>query len=227
MSSEHDGSPPTPAQLRLRDSFLFAAARRGRAVPPRPPEPTAAVAPVARPIAFNGDLVAALLAGRKTQTRRPVVPAPAHLRRATDADAVGGGVPVGADGRDVACPFGRFGDRLWVRERWAIDAATGAIVYAADPGAVPPDGRWRPSRFMPRSASRISLAVTAVRCEPLDRITDAGARAEGWPGAGEPLAWFRGVWEAIYSAGAAVWEARPLVWVVEFERVTDDSTAGA
>ena len=58
-----------------------------------------------RPILFNGDMVRAILAGAKTQTRRAVKPQP----RIVD------GVP---DWKSVRCPYGQPGDRLWVREAW-------------------------------------------------------------------------------------------------------------
>lgn len=94
-----------------------------------------------------------------------------------------------------ACPYGRPGDRLWVRETWSIEMLAGygtdkgyeseyEIRYRADDGERPihvaagePDpylalydsqqGAWRPSIHMPRLASRILLEVTAVRVERL------------------------------------------------------------
>jgi hypothetical protein len=90
-----------------------------------------------RPILFNGDMVRAILDGRKTQTRRPMKnqpPDPEAVRRlagdvfspllGTDGTwRVAGPVwavreLLGAEPR-WGCPFGKAGDRLWVRETWS------------------------------------------------------------------------------------------------------------
>lgn len=118
-----------------------------------------------RPIIFSAPMVLALLAGRKTQTRRL---ATSPLRRC--------GV----------------GDQLWVRENFALVGGgdPGLVITRADyPSCVPshyenvPESaaeiRWTPSIHMPRWASRLTLIVEAVRVEPLQAITDADALAEG------------------------------------------------
>lgn len=79
-----------------------------------------------RPILFSGEMVRAILAGRKTQTRRIVKPQPvAPLRFSIDRPAVGGSVAyfayVDAGGvhhneLSAECRYGQPGDRLWVRE---------------------------------------------------------------------------------------------------------------
>lgn len=71
-----------------------------------------------RPILFNSEMVAALLAGRKSVTRRPAKLTPAgHVKEPgsyrrwhpDDPEAV------------LACPLGKVGERLWVRETfWAL-----------------------------------------------------------------------------------------------------------
>ncbi|MFN7883589.1 MAG: hypothetical protein ACK5PF_11335, partial [bacterium] len=84
---------------------------------------------------------------------------------------------------------------------------------------------WRPSIYMPRWASRITLRITDVRVERLQDISEDDARAEGWPGPitetgfpiASPLAWFANVWTSINSAGT--WDANPWVWALTFERV--------
>lgn len=153
-------------------------------------------------------MVAALLAGTKTQTRRAV-----KLRAEVDED--------GADASDfvqrgvvrrpalygshaVPCPYGSPGDRLWVREtsiispkRWTADWALFSkecrrsdddndmrvVQYlATSPDREAADGyglKATPSIFMPRWASRITLDVTGVRVERLNAITEADAIAEG------------------------------------------------
>jgi hypothetical protein len=89
-----------------------------------------------RPILFSGEMVRALLDGRKTVTRRIVKPQPPAgceytingagdhalcFAAGTAASASPVCVPptgTSADHR-LRCPYGQPGDRLWVRETWA------------------------------------------------------------------------------------------------------------
>jgi hypothetical protein len=105
------------------------------------------------------------------------------------------------------CPFGDAGDLLWVREAWApcdhMTSISGSVLddpndiaYRADLSALiwqgegkrsPADTRtwgwknfkWRPSIYLPRWASRITLEVTQVRVQRLHEITGEDAIAEG------------------------------------------------
>ncbi|MHB1023314.1 MAG: ASCH domain-containing protein [Acidobacteriaceae bacterium] len=100
-----------------------------------------------RPILFSAPMVMAILEGKKTQTRRIW-----KLPKWADWDEMEGGEKKGclipSDPKlrgwlyvdEVACPYGRPGDRLWVREAWRIgawDCNTGviAIDYRADESA--------------------------------------------------------------------------------------------
>lgn len=106
-----------------------------------------------RPILFSGEMVCALLAGMKTQTRRVVKPMPPPVDAVTklagcdfsiftdhhaapDAYRVAG--PVWAVrqimGREPGwrCPYGAPGDRLWVRETWTMPTSALSIYYRAD-----------------------------------------------------------------------------------------------
>jgi hypothetical protein len=85
------------------------------------------------------------------------------------------------------------GDCLWVRETWQAlsfgdyqptkhhvsDVRYAATDRMADVAADVRGYPWRPSIFMPRWASRLTLDVTAVRCERLSDISEADAKAEG------------------------------------------------
>jgi hypothetical protein len=79
-----------------------------------------------RPILFSGQMVRAILDGRKTQTRRIVKPQPSpSLGLHPDYNDV---AKIGRNGRKpdqygifdgekcIPCPYGAPGDRLWVRE---------------------------------------------------------------------------------------------------------------
>lgn len=66
------------------------------------------------PILFSGEMVRAILEGRKTQTRRIVKP------RGVSSD-VAAWLHVMAKGVDMPCPYGQVGDRLWVRETFVLE----------------------------------------------------------------------------------------------------------
>lgn len=133
-----------------------------------------------RPILFSREMVRAILDGRKTQTRRVAF--------------------------KKYCPYGKPGDRLWVRETWScgiVNALPGIVYYAS----YADDKNWfrhlpcvygdligdswgilwnkyqdrkRPSIYMPRWASRILLEIVNIRLEHLHDINESDAQQEGW-----------------------------------------------
>lgn len=66
------------------------------------------------PILFSRPMVRAILAGTKTQTRRVVKPQP--VGNADVQFRVAAAVTLAPDGKQLRCPYGQTGDRLWVRE---------------------------------------------------------------------------------------------------------------
>ena len=169
--------------------------------------------PTERPLSFATDMLRAVRAGVKTQTRRPAYPQNAVWRD---------GKLWRTDGREIVCPFGLPGDRLWVRERFAfLNGDSGPVVYSADP--VKGRGRlqWQQSRYLPREASRMLLEVESTRAERLQSIGEADARLEGYPQseALAPLAWFRRLWDRLTMAEQLRWDANPWVWVVKFRMI--------
>jgi hypothetical protein len=185
-----------------------------------------------RPILFSAPMVRAILDGRKTQTRRKIKPGDwsveAHTME-TDWPYLphyltdGAAVP-------VKCPYGNPGDRLWVRETWANERDgtgcpddTGILYRATDPGWDDEDTglRWRPSIFMPRRASRITLEITDVRVQRLQDISDDDSRAEGYDRSHAfPREWFALLWESINGTGS--WAANPWVWAITFRKLGAD-----
>jgi hypothetical protein len=160
-----------------------------------------------RPILFSGTMVRAILDGRKTQTRRIVKLAgfdrsdtPGYAYHYRDRRGLWNDIKW-PEGIERLSPYGRPGDRLWVRERFRYyydEPGLWDCVQYADGSMMKPDGLgvadghrfsercradalWRPSIHMPRWASRITLEVVSVRVEQLRRITGGNAVAEGYP----------------------------------------------
>ena len=159
-------------------------------------------------------MVRAILNGSKTMTRRVVKLTDNGMAKLRGGyaqplrDGVGlvwrpyGGAPeqpMPPDKVSELCPYGKVGDRLWVREttrmRYMPNLLTGeptnaqAAEYEADGEPVlTPNGfdyAWWysrkscPSIYMPRMASRLTLEITDVRVERLQDISEADAKAEG------------------------------------------------
>ncbi|ECC1584405.1 hypothetical protein FNH94_17485 [Salmonella enterica subsp. diarizonae] len=76
-----------------------------------------------RGMIFNGEMVRAILDGRKTQTRRPIKWKQTRFTEVAERDD-GSLWPWAEDcerGGDIwfTCPFGEVGDRIWVRETFS------------------------------------------------------------------------------------------------------------
>lgn len=157
-----------------------------------------------RPILFSAPMVQAILAGRKTQTRRVMKSQPYTLRTEGFGYPTkqGGFVSLQSEHCRNECPYGKPGDRLWVRENfqpliadgvnWSdADYETGAgyaISYPATDGVKEFYDcrndeafcdRVTPSIHMPRWASRLTLEITEVRVQRLRDCTEGDAQAEG------------------------------------------------
>ena len=191
-----------------------------------------------KPILFSGEMVRAILEGRKTQTRRVMKPQPFE-----DKSYVGGfgwpysknsSVAVGAPHIGGYCPYGHWeGGRLWVRETWAChreldevvprDCIGSVIWYLATQENKHPDiGKTRPSIFMPQWASRIMLQITNVRVERVQDITDDDAIEEGVSRAntsipGYASTRFAKLWDSINAKRGFSWSSNPWVWVISFQ----------
>lgn len=197
-----------------------------------------------RPILFSGPMVRAILDGHKTQTRRIITPQPvfdgfwwSHKDYSTNGEeSFREGMPFFGK-----CPYGKPGERLWVRETCCCDGWS--VHYMADNGHVE-FGYTRyddalklhhyaggfskqvPSIHMPRWASRIDLEITSLRIERLNQITPEDAVSEGIEAfaaehklTGYWTTAFSRLWSTIHAAdGPNGWAANPWVWVVEFRK---------
>ena len=202
---------------------------------------------------MKGSLVRATLEGRKTQTRRPIKPQPDDDIVDVEYDAIAD-LWLGNTQEDndlgytsswaMRCPLGQAGDRLWVRETFAIvhpcrDCEAGYVDDIKQPSVIPKDNaggywvpwyrsdwkgdddtergfQWTPSIHMPRWASRIVLPLMSIRVERVQDITEEDAKAEGVePIGGSYREGFREVWQSIYGT----WDANPWVWVAEWKEI--------
>lgn len=176
------------------------------------------------PIIFNQEMVKAVTAGRKTQTRRVVrykgeLVDPGTLVGAVldEVPAIDSGTEIGKKFVARKCPYGKPGDKLWVRETFSDDPCIDFIAYRADDYIGDENIRWKPSIHMPRGFCRITLLVKTVRLERLQTISRSDAIAEGCPLGEEPLPWFEHLWSTINARRGFGWWVDPWVWVVEFE----------
>ncbi len=212
-----------------------------------------------KPILFSGEMVRAILEGSKTMTRRVVMPQPSyeydhapHLHNVGDvclSNLTGWPLIVKRIGRfgktaSAMFPYGVAGDRLWVRETFldASKALAGRVLYRADGDSA---CAWRPSIFMPRELSRITLEIINIRVERVQDIDANDALAEGvshtpfwqpkdvesrpfeeqwWDDfyfwSHYPQIAFRALWDSINAKRGFDWNVNPWVWVIEFKRLS-------
>ena len=199
-----------------------------------------------KPMLMNTEMVKAILAGRKTVTRRLIKPQPPfdndsiYLRYVKDGIArFGQGTPGNSCALcDRKMPY-QSGDVLYVRETWCKGSLNGGVeqyFYRADDNDF--HCQWRPAIHMPKEAARIFLRVIGVRVERLQDITLDDAIAEGcqgkFIGCGEcagagweilPEDEFADLWDSTIKKSdfdKYGWDANPWVFVISFERVLKD-----
>lgn len=195
-----------------------------------------------KPILFNTDMVRAILAGQKTQTRRLMKPQPTKPRW----NNIGWLGWDDGHGRRMKSPC-EAGDVLWVRETWSITDKCGLYpnwpsngihyMYKADDPdcSAAKEARWYPSIHMPKEAARIFLLVRCVWVECLREISVENCAAEGiWDDckassekyhenlkkAAYPKV-FSELWDSTIKKDDLPeygWNANPWVWAIEFER---------
>jgi hypothetical protein len=207
-----------------------------------------------RGILFSGPMVRAILDGRKTQTRRVVQNVPDAAVDITHNNARDVWFWVGEHSHlegEIINRYGKPGDRLWVRETWGVTAKVSTdcwmygpyndidkdfIGYRADDPE--PYWHWKPSIHMPRRFSRITLEITDVRVERLQRISGEDIDAEGVLSCDEwqdylanyesqqsaetrletPHEYWARRWDRI-NGKKHPWNSNPWVWVISFRQV--------
>lgn len=97
---------------------------------------------------------------------------------------------INGDIKIVKCPYGGIGDSIYCKETWRLDDTfkgggiprlgirygEGVEWKANNPNQ---SGKWKPSMFMPKWASRRSHILTNIRCERVQDITGEDAIREG------------------------------------------------
>jgi len=179
-----------------------------------------------RPILFTGEMVRAILAGHKTETRRV-------MKQAAEGDPV----------ILRQCPYGVPGDRLYVKE-----ALIGVVDTTLAPGETMPvaayeaDGAhiwtkdkyrepwgWKktrlPSMFMPKRFARIWLEITGVGVRRVQEMDNNDALAEGTPDIRttennfDMRDCFHVLWDSLYAKRGCGWDVNPMVTVRQFRRI--------
>lgn len=202
-----------------------------------------------RAIPYSAPMMRARRAGLKTMTRRVVKPQPIPQhwigetpRRLGSLRRPGFSVMTNQANivKEISCPYGQPGDRLWTREAWKTlleydhlppreILRTAPIWYLADGEAPNGYGRYRHGRFMMRWMSRGLDEITGVRVERLQDISEADALAEGIERYDvltecpphDPhfhRGTFLRLWESINGPGS--WALNPWVWIIEFKVIT-------
>ena len=181
------------------------------------------------PMLFNTEMVRAILAGKKTETRRVVRPkykgdesgfevltnmgTGERWLEKVDEEEMSFDPP-----RYIAPPY-KPGDILYVRETWckgSLDYGKEQYYYRADNLTF--HCRWNPSIHMPKAAARIWLRITDVKVERLQDIDDDGVVAEGLQ-IGDP---YDELWNSTIKKKKYLplygWDPNPWVWAIGFER---------
>jgi len=209
-----------------------------------------------RPILFNTENVKAILEGRKTQTRRVIKPQPEIWRGKEIYFSYPGHYKLLNTEEHIShyCKYGKRGDRLWARETWYYDDSLGRVFYKAnqnEEGIIfrnDPDfglqpykiEKWKPSIFMPKKFSRITLEIVDLRVEQLQNISELDAHLEGIERSADssgytwyknyldeypsnfkqnPIKSFKSLWDSINKKRGYSWDSNPWVYVIEFKKI--------
>ena len=182
---------------------------------------------IAKPILFNTEMVQAIMAGRKTVTRRVIKPQPEKTLWYIIA-GYGHGKWHEEDnikGRLWTPPY-HADDILYVRETWMNYAGMNIYKASCDEYQIEALSfakfNWKPSIHMPKEAARIFLKVKSVRVERLQDITEEQAEKEGCNDYTSTALGFCYLWDSTIKKQDMRkygWYVNPYVWVIGFERI--------
>lgn len=135
----------------------------------------------------------------------------------------------------VKCPYGKCGDRLWVRESWWMDEDDQPIIFYAATDQRSNIPLCSPIH-MPRWASRITLEIVNVRVERVQNINQDDIESEGlwyfseeyrdeickWRDCVSGIQntrrrYFEKFWDSINGKKYPL-DSNPWVWVIEFRK---------
>ncbi len=146
------------------------------------------------PILLNTEMVKAVLAGRKTQTRLPIkMPEGISAKYEYRGDDGGNELLPKKSGHYWMNGYAMWrpnllwqvGDRLYVRESFRPytcgynSKVKSPVEYKADKLHSKSDIKWRPNIHMPKWAARIWLEITDIRVERVQDITVDDCITEG------------------------------------------------
>lgn len=120
--------------------------------------------------------------------------------------------PIDTDNQPLSRHFKVIEDVRFGKKRYS-----GCAIYRADgehewKGKALDGEVWHSSMLMPRSVSRLTLAVIATKVERLHSINHEDALAEGKNSVEE----FHDLWRGLY--GADEWDKNPWVWAISFRK---------
>jgi hypothetical protein len=188
----------------------------------------AAMRNVFKPISYSSEMIQAVLAGRKTQTRRlkglKLANQYGEFSKAEivyDAEILDlegdvvklHGVSASFDDGEWVCrsPY-QVGDVLWVREEYCQTISSefkGAYLYRADHKGKNVSFKWKPSIHMPKTACRIWQKVKSVRIERVADISIEDCMGEGSPMLASEnyhYDWFKNLWQSIHGQPSPVYK---------------------
>jgi hypothetical protein len=146
------------------------------------------------------------------------------------------------------CPYGKYGDRLWVQEAWrnsnpvagwcnieyeaggskmirpTLDQYDAALKFKMHRSVL---DKWTPANLMPQWASRFTLEITNIRIESLAKITAEDIQKEGLFASlmldpRDMASHVRDKWSDYWDVNYGnkyPWASNPWVWVISFKKI--------